>query len=184
MAKQNDATQLNTCTLKKAENENRLRIPASVHGLQALRSLAQLPRRIKTFDISNIRGSDPIAAMVCFIYGRAKKSEYRKFAINRVEGLIDSETMRVVVGRRDRRLLEEGKEMPGLILIDRGRGQPSSVKRVLEGLGLGSPPVVGFAKRLEVIYPPEQSEPRVLSKPSPARKLLVQACHEAHRFAP
>ena len=183
MAMQNAAMQLNTYTLKKAENKNRLSVPASVLALQEVLRLAQPPRRIETFDISNIQGSDPVASMVCFVDGRARKSEYKKFSINTVEGSNDFAMMREVVERRYRRLLEEGKELPGLILIDGGKGQLSSAKRVLDELGLERLPVVGLAKRLEEIYFPEQSEPLVLPKSSPALKLLMQARDEAHRFA-
>ena len=155
--------------------------------LRALRDLLDLevePRRIECFDISNIQGSDIVASMVCFEEGLPKKSEYRKF---RVRGLgaspDDFAAMREVVGRRYRRRLEEGKDLPDLILIDGGPGQLSAATEALAELGIGHQPVASIAKKEEVIFVPGRAEPIVLPHSSPVLQLVQRVRDEAHRFA-
>ena len=155
--------------------------------LRALRDLLDLevePRRIECFDISNIQGSDVVASMVCFEEGLPKKSEYRKF---RVRGLgpapDDFAAMREVVGRRYRRRLEEGKDLPDLILIDGGPGQLSAATAALAELGIGHQPVASLAKKEEVIFVPGRAEPIVLPHSSPVLQLVQRVRDEAHRFA-
>jgi excinuclease ABC subunit C len=155
--------------------------------LRALRDLLDLevePRRIECFDISNIQGSDIVASMVCFEEGLPRKSEYRKF---RVRGLgpdpDDFAAMREVVGRRYRRLLEEGKDLPDLILIDGGPGQLSAATAALAELGIGHQPVASLAKKEEVIFVPGRAEPIVLPHSSPVLQLVQRVRDEAHRFA-
>jgi excinuclease ABC subunit C len=155
--------------------------------LRALRDLLDLevePRRIECFDISNIQGSDIVASMVCFEEGLPKKSEYRKF---RVRGLgaspDDFAAMREVVGRRYRRLLEEGKDLPDLILIDGGPGQLSAATEALAELGIGHQPVASIAKKEEVIFVPGRAAPIVLPHSSPVLQLVQRVRDEAHRFA-
>ena len=155
--------------------------------LRALRDLLDLevePRRIECFDISNIQGSDIVASMVCFEEGLPRKSEYRKF---RVRGLgpapDDFAAMREVVGRRYRRRLEEGKDLPDLILIDGGPGQLSAATAALAELGIGHQPVASLAKKEEVIFVPGRAEPIVLPHSSPVLQLVQRVRDEAHRFA-
>ena len=155
--------------------------------LRALRDLLDLevePRRIECFDISNIQGSDIVASMVCFEEGLPRKSEYRKF---RVRGLgpapDDFAAMREVVGRRYRRRLEEGKDLPDLILIDGGPGQLSAATDALAELGIGHQPVASIAKKEEVIFVPGRAEPIVLPHSSPVLQLVQRVRDEAHRFA-
>jgi excinuclease ABC subunit C len=155
--------------------------------LRALRDLLDLevePRRIECFDISNIQGSDVVASMVCFEEGQPRKSEYRKF---RVRGLganpDDFAAMREVVGRRYRRLLEEGKDLPDLILIDGGPGQLSAATDALAELGIGHQPVASLAKKEEVIFVPGRPAPIVLPRSSPVLQLVQRVRDEAHRFA-
>jgi len=155
--------------------------------LRALRDLLDLevePRRIECFDISNIQGSDIVASMVCFEEGLPKKSDYRKF---RVRGLgpapDDFAAMREVVGRRYRRRLEEGKELPDLILVDGGPGQLSAATEALAELGIGHQPVASIAKKEEVIFVPGRAEPIVLPHSSPVLQLVQRVRDEAHRFA-
>jgi len=155
--------------------------------LRALRDLLDLevePRRIECFDISNIQGSDVVASMVCFEEGLPKKSDYRKF---RVRGLgpapDDFAAMREVVGRRYRRRLEEGKELPDLILVDGGPGQLSAATEALAELGIGHQPVASIAKKEEVIFVPGRAEPIVLPHSSPVLQLVQRVRDEAHRFA-
>lgn len=155
--------------------------------LRALRDLLDLevePRRIECFDISNIQGSDVVASMVVFEDGRPRKPDYRKFRIRGLGGAPDDfAAMREVVGRRYRRVLEEGGEMPDLVLIDGGKGQLSAATAALEELGLGHQPVASLAKREEVIFVPGHDAPLVLPHSSPVLQLVQRVRDEAHRFA-
>jgi excinuclease ABC subunit C len=155
--------------------------------LRALRDLLDLevePRRIECFDISNIQGSDIVASMVVFEAGVPKKSDYRKFRIRGVSGAPDDfASMREVVGRRYRRLLEEGKELPELVLIDGGKGQLSAAVQALEELGLGEQAVASLAKKEELIFVRGREEPLALPRSSPVLQLVQRVRDEAHRFA-
>lgn len=182
-ASQNAGLQLGMRLLKRDEERERRQIPKSVSLLQEGLRLPVPPRRIETFDISNTQGTDPVASMVCFVDGRPRKSEYRKFAIKDVIGPNDFAMMREVVGRRYQRILDEEGALPDLIIIDGGKGQLSSARQVLDELGLVDLPVFGLAKRLEELFAPGVSEPTVLPKTSAALKLLMQTRDEAHRFA-
>ena len=141
------------------------------------------PRRIEAFDNSNIQGAHAVAGMVCFIDGKPRKSEYRKFNIKTVEGIDDFASMREVVGRRYKRVLDEQKSLPDLILIDGGKGQLLAAKSALDVLGLGYVPIIGLAKRLEEVFKPEIAEPQNIAKSSPGLHLLRQIRDEVHRFA-
>ena len=155
--------------------------------LRALRDLLGLevePHRIECFDISNIQGSDIVASMVCFEDGLPKKSEYRKFRVKSVSGAPDDfASMREVVGRRYRRLLEEGKDLPDLVLIDGGKGQLGAAAAALDELGLGEQPVASLAKREELIFVRERDEAIALPRDSPVLQLVQRVRDEAHRFA-
>jgi len=155
--------------------------------LRALRDLLDLeeePRRIECFDISNIQGSDIVASMVCFVDGLPRKSEYRKFRVKTVTGGPDDfASMREVVGRRYKRLLEEGKELPELVLIDGGLGQLGAASEALEELGLGDQPIASLAKREELIYRRGRDGPITLPHSSPVLQLVQRVRDEAHRFA-
>jgi excinuclease ABC subunit C len=155
-----------------------------LRGLQDLLQLEVEPRRIECFDISNIQGSDVVASMVVFEDGLSKKSDYRKFRIKGLGGLPDDfASMREVVGRRYRRLLEEGKELPDLVLIDGGKGQLSAATEALAELGLGDQPVASLAKREELIFVPGRDEPVALPRSSPVLQFVQRVRDEAHRFA-
>jgi excinuclease ABC subunit C len=155
--------------------------------LRALRDVLDLemePRRIECFDVSNIQGSDVVASMVVFEAGLPKKSEYRKFRVKGLSGTPDDfASMREVVGRRYRRRLEEGKELPDLVLIDGGKGQLGAAITALEELGLGDQPVVSLAKREELIFVRGRDEPIALPRSSPVLQLVQRVRDEAHRFA-
>ena len=156
--------------------------------LRALRDVLDLelePRRIECFDISNIQGSDIVASMVCFEDGLPKKSDYRKYRIRGVGGAPDDfASMREVVGRRYRRLLEEGKELPDLILIDGGQGQLHAAMHALAELGLGHQPIASLAKREELLFVPgREQDPIRLPHSSPVLQLVQRVRDEAHRFA-
>ena len=145
--------------------------------------LPKEPRHIECFDNSNIQGSNPVAACVVFINGKPAKKEYRKFNIKTVKGPDDFASMEEVVFRRYRRLLDEDRPLPQLIVIDGGKGQLSSSVKSLDALGLrGKIAIIGIAKRLEEIYFPEDPIPLYLDKKSESLKIIQQLRNEAHRF--
>jgi excinuclease ABC subunit C len=155
--------------------------------LRALRDLVDLelePNRIECFDISNIQGSDVVASMVVFEAGLPKKSDYRKFRVKGVSGAPDDfASMREVVGRRYRRLLEEGKDLPDLVLVDGGKGQLGAAVAALEELGIGDQPVISLAKREELVFVRGRDQPLALPRASPVLQLVQRVRDEAHRFA-
>ncbi|WP_247231919.1 excinuclease ABC subunit UvrC [Telluribacter sp. SYSU D00476] len=152
--------------------------------LKADLQIKTLPRRIECFDNSNIQGTNPVAAMVCFVDGKPSKKDYRHFTIKTVVGPNDFASMREVVGRRYSRVLSEGDQLPDLIVVDGGKGQLSAACDALKELGLyGQVPIIGIAKRLEEIYYPEDSLPLYIDKKSESLKLIQQIRDEAHRFA-
>ncbi len=157
--------------------------PYGVVALQRDLRLEVAPRRIECFDISNTGGTDSVASLVVFVDGKPKKSEYRKFKIRSVDGPNDFASMREVVERRFKRLLEEQATLPDLLMVDGGKGQLSSAVEVLNGLGLTSQPVIGLAKQLEEVFLPGRSDPELLPKASGGLRLLQQIRDEAHRFA-
>ena len=141
------------------------------------------PRHIECFDNSNIQGTNPVAACVVFKNGKPSKKEYRNFNIKTVEGPDDFASMEEVVFRRYKRLLEEGKSIPQLIVIDGGKGQLSSSLKSLDILGLRNKiAIIGIAKRLEEIYYPDDPVPLYLDKKSETLKIIQQLRNEAHRF--
>ncbi|MCK0161393.1 excinuclease ABC subunit UvrC [Allomuricauda sp. F6463D] len=145
--------------------------------------LSEEPRHIECFDNSNIQGSNPVAACVVFKDGKPSKKEYRHFNIKTVEGPDDFASMEEVVFRRYKRLLEEDKPLPQLIVIDGGKGQLSSALKSLDVLGLrGKIAIIGIAKRLEEIYFPDDPVPLYLDKRSESLKIIQQLRNEAHRF--
>lgn len=146
--------------------------------------LKSLPRHIECFDNSNIQGTNPVAAMVCFKNGKPSKKDYRHFIIKTVIGPNDFASMKEIVGRRYARLIQENEPLPDLIVIDGGKGQLSAACEALNEVGLyGKVPIVGIAKRLEEIYFPEDSFPLYIDKKSESLKLIQQIRDEAHRFA-
>jgi excinuclease ABC subunit C len=155
-----------------------------LRALQDLLDLEVEPRRIECFDISNIQGADIVASMVAFEDGLPKKSDYRKFRVKTVSGAPDDfASMREVVGRRYKRLLEEGKELPDLVLIDGGKGQLGAAVEALDELGLGDQPVASLAKQEELIFLRGREGPIALPRSSPVLQLVQRVRDEAHRFA-
>jgi excinuclease ABC subunit C len=145
--------------------------------------LQEQPRHMECFDNSNFQGSYPVSACVVFRDGKPAKSEYRHFNVRTVEGPNDFATMQEVIERRYRRLLEENKALPQLIIIDGGKGQLSAAVEVLKKMGVyGSVAVIGIAKRLEELYYPEDTLPLYLDKKSETLKVIQQMRDEAHRF--
>ncbi len=146
--------------------------------------LPELPRRIECFDISHIQGAETVASMVVWEDGKMNKSAYRKFKVMTVLGVDDFASMREVVERRYRRLKDEDKPMPSLILIDGGLGQLHAAADALESLVFTSQPLASIAKREEVIYVyGNESEPAVLDRRSPVLHLVQTIRDESHRFA-
>jgi len=145
--------------------------------------LHEEPRHIECFDNSNIQGTNPVAACVVFKNGKPSKKEYRNFNIKTVVGPDDYASMEEVVYRRYKRLLEEEKPLPQLIIIDGGKGQLSSALKSLEILGLrGTIAIIGIAKRLEELFYPEDKYPLYLDKKSETLKIIQHLRNEAHRF--
>jgi excinuclease ABC subunit C len=146
--------------------------------------LPELPRRIECFDISHIQGAETVASMVVWEDGKMNKSAYRKFKVMTVLGVDDFASMREVVTRRYRRLKEEDKPMPSLILVDGGLGQLHAAAEALESLGFTSQPLASIAKKEEVIYLyGNEDEPVVLDRRSPVLHLVQMIRDESHRFA-
>ena len=179
---ENNARLLLTERRLKRENR-RSQAPAAVLALQRDLHLEKAPRWIEAVDISNIQGSDPVASLVCFVDGRARKREYRHFKITGIEGPNDFAMMQQVVTRRFKRLMEENKPFPDLLLVDGGKGQLSSAIAALRALGIADQPVVGLAKRLEEVFLPGLSNAQNIPKTSSSLKLLQMLRDESHRFA-
>src|ERR1700722_19249009 len=161
--------------------------------LQDALSLTELPKRIECFDISHIQGAETVASMVVWEDGRMKKSDYRKFIIRTVEGVDDFASMREVVTRRYKRLLEEKKNdkkpedrnnMPSLVLIDGGLGQLHAAAEALDSLEIINQPLAAIAKREEILYVyGQEKDPIALDHHSPVLHLIQLIRDEAHRFA-
>jgi excinuclease ABC subunit C len=142
------------------------------------------PNHIECFDVSNIQGTNSVAACVVFIDGKPMKKMYRKFIIKTVEGPNDFKSMEEIIYRRYSRLLNENKSLPKLIVIDGGKGQLSSAVKSLKKLDLyKSIPIIGIAKRLEELYFPNDSIPLYLNKKSESLKVIQNLRNEAHRFS-
>tara|TARA_B100000029_G_scaffold516383_1_gene629315 strand:- start:4368 stop:6203 length:1836 start_codon:yes stop_codon:yes gene_type:complete len=167
----------------RKKNKRKDLVPVMVKELQEDLNLSIPPRRIEAFDISNIQESDAVGAMVCFIDGRPRKSEYRKFKIKSVKGIDDFAMMREIVFRRYSRLKDEKGKFPDLILIDGGKGQLNMAISALRELGLDYIFIVSLAKRLEEVFVPNHSEAQSISKNSPGILLLRKIRDEVHRFA-
>src|ERR1700756_3232689 len=166
-------------------------------AVQNVLNLLEEPRRIESFDISHIQGTDTVASMVVWEDGRMKKSEYRKFIIrgdggNGASGDVlpvlrqndDFASMREAVTRRYRRVLEEKRPMPSLILIDGGIGQLHAAAQALESLQIINQPLASIAKKEEILYIlGQEDEPCILERHSPVLHLIQQIRDETHRFA-
>jgi excinuclease ABC subunit C len=145
--------------------------------------LQELPTHIECFDNSNIQGTSPVAACVVFIDGKPAKTEYRHFHVKTVTGANDFASMEEIISRRYTRLLNEGKPLPQLIIIDGGKGQLSAAVKSMKTIGIyGKVAVLGIAKRLEELYFPGDSIPLYLDKNSKTLKLIQHMRNEAHRF--
>ncbi len=158
-------------------------VTGAVKQLQDDLQLEAPPRRIEAFDISHLGGTNTVASMVCFVDGKPRKSEYRKYNIKSVRGIDDYASIREAVFRRYKRVREEGLPFPDLVLIDGGKGQLSMALSALRALGLDYIPIIGLAKRLEEVFLPGRSDPQSIARQSAGLKLLQRVRDEAHRFA-
>ena len=156
---------------------------AAIDELGLALGLSPAPRTMECFDISHISGTYCVASMVHFADGRPDKNHYRRFQIKSFIGNDDFRAMEEVVGRRYRRLAEEGKPMPDLVVIDGGRGQIGAALKAFYALDLQPPALIGLAKKHETIIFPDERAPLNLSLNSPALHLLQRLRDEAHRFA-
>ena len=153
-------------------------------ALQDALNLPEPPKRIECFDISHIQGAETVASMVVWEDGQMKKSDYRKFIIREVQGVDDFASMREVVARRYKRVAQEKKAMPSLVLIDGGLGQLHAAQQALESLEVINQPLAAIAKREEIIYVcGQEDEPVALDHHSPVLHLVQMIRDEAHRFA-
>ena len=152
--------------------------------LQEVVGMLEPPKRIECFDISHIQGAETVASMVVWEGGKMKKSDYRKFIIRTVEGVDDFASMREVVTRRYKRLQQEEKPMPSLVLVDGGLGQLHAAAEALESLEIINQPLASIAKREEILYVyGQEKDPIALDHHSPVLHLIQLIRDEAHRFA-
>jgi excinuclease ABC subunit C len=153
-------------------------------ALQEALTLAEPPERIECFDISHIQGAETVASMVVWEKGAMKKADYRKFQVKTVSGVDDFASMREIIHRRYKRLQEDKKPMPSLVLIDGGLGQLHAAADALEEIGLTTQPLASIAKREEIIYVHgQEDDPVVLDRRSPVLHVIQRIRDESHRFA-
>lgn len=167
-------------------SKTRKQTPAEriLRTLQQDLQMKELPMHIECFDNSNIQGSNPVSSCVVFKNAKPAKKDYRHYNVKTVEGPDDYASMEEVVYRRYRRLLNEGKSLPQLVIIDGGKGQLSAAMNSVRALDLEDKmTVIGIAKKLEEIFFPGDSVPLYINKKSESLKLIQQARNEAHRFA-
>lgn len=147
-------------------------------------NLKNIPFHIECYDISNIQGSNTVASLVTFQDGYPNKKEYRRYKIKDIDKPDDFESMKQVISRRYKRVIDENLSFPDLIIIDGGKGQLSSACEALKELNIyNKTNIIGLAKKLEEVYFPNDSMPILLNKKSYYLKLLQQIRNEAHRFA-
>jgi excinuclease ABC subunit C len=177
------------CQNAKQSYDQRFRVlkpnqKAIQEALQDALTLEDLPTRIECFDISHIQGVETVASMVVWENGEMKKSDYRKFQIKTVTGNDDFASMREVIHRRYKRLIDDEKPLPSLILIDGGLGQLRAAYDALAEIGMTSQPLASIAKKEEIVYVHgQESDPVVLDRRSPVLHLIQRIRDESHRFA-
>jgi excinuclease ABC subunit C len=165
---------------------NQKKTPKEILLLEKLKEdlrLKSIPTHIECFDNSNILGSQPVASCVVFKNGKPSREEYRHFNIKTVTGPDDYASMSEIIYRRYKRILDENKELPELIIIDGGKGQLNAAVKSLEALDLtGRVTIIAIAKRLEEIFVPHDPVPIYLDKHSLSLRIIQHARNEAHRF--
>jgi excinuclease ABC subunit C len=168
---------------KRMEHKPQHRTGKNLEKLRNDLHMSDIPVHIECFDNSNIMGTNPVAACVVFRNGRPSKKDYRHFNIKTVTGPDDFTSMEEIVFRRYKRALDEGTDLPQLVIIDGGKGQLSSAMKSITKLELREKiTVIGIAKKLEEIYFPGDSVPIYLDKNSISLKIIQQLRNEAHRF--
>ena len=180
-----NATQHRDERLRMMEKLNpEQRTTRTLTAMQRDLRMTTLPRHVECFDNSNIGGTSAVASCVVFRNAKPAKKEYRHYNIKTVEGADDFASMREVVTRRYSRLVQDGEELPQLLVVDGGKGQVSATLEALEGIGLrGQMTVVGIAKRLNEVYFPGDSVPLYIDKNSETLHVIQRLRDEAHRFA-
>lgn len=160
------------------------RVPEEVVQLRDALGMRELPRRIECFDISNFQGGHPVASLVHFESAEPVKNRYRHFRIRGIEAPNDFAMMEHVVERHFRSLQQDALPLPGLVVVDGGRGQLGAARRALQRCELAERVhLIGLAKRNEEVFHGDEPQPIVLPRTSPALKLLQRVRNEAHRFA-
>jgi len=177
------------CQNAKQSYDQRFRVLAPSiknmqEALQDALTLAEPPERIECFDISHIQGAETVASMVVWEKGAMKKSDYRKFQVKTVSGVDDFASMREIIHRRYKKLQDDKKPFPSLILIDGGLGQLHAAADALEEIGLTTQPLASIAKREEIIYVHgQEDDPVILDRRSPVLHVIQRIRDESHRFA-
>jgi excinuclease ABC subunit C len=176
--------------INRDEITEKITASRSLSDLKEKLGLPIVPVMIEAFDISNTAGTDPVGSMVRFTNGTPDKTNYRRYKIKTVTGIDDFSMLAETVSRRYSRLMKESTHMPGLVIIDGGKGQLSSALSVFNKLKIRTVPVISLAKKQEEIYLPEKwgaakirPEPVTLPPDSPALRLVQHIRDEAHRFA-
>ena len=179
-----NAKQYKVDKLKRMEKLNPdQRVMRTLLAMQRDFRLSELPRHVECFDNSNIQGTNPVASCVVFRNAKPSKKDYRHFNIKTVEGPDDFASMKEVLTRRYTRLMEEGEELPQLVVVDGGKGQLSAAVEAFDAIGIrGRVALVGIAKRLEEIYFPGDSVPLYIDKNSESLRVVQHLRDEAHRF--
>ncbi|MBL4591629.1 MAG: UvrB/UvrC motif-containing protein [Phycisphaerales bacterium] len=161
----------------------------SCASLQRTLGMDKPIRCVEGFDIAHLQGNETVASKVCFVDGRPFKQEYRRFRIKSFQNLPggrandDFQSMREVISRRYREAGAGHELYPDVVLIDGGIGQLHAAMEAFEQLDVQPPMVVSLAKKEELIYTMNSSEPIKLGKNNPGLRLLMQVRDESHRFA-
>ncbi|MEO7524618.1 MAG: excinuclease ABC subunit UvrC [Ferruginibacter sp.] len=175
--------ELHAKKILKLEDKSDSEKKAALLQLQVDLQLPEVPYHIECFDNSNLQGTNAVGAMVCFKDGQPSKADYRHFNIKTVEGINDFASMAEVVGRRYKRLMEENKPLPQLIIIDGGKGQLSAALESIQALGLtGKTTLVGLAKNQEELFFAGDTASLQLPWTSESLKLIRRIRDEVHRF--
>lgn len=155
---------------------------SQLNVLKKILGLKRIPFTIEAIDVSSLTGKEATGSVIVFKDGVPDKSNYRRYRIKEVEGIDDYKMIAEVVRRRYRRLKEERKPLPDLVIIDGGKGHLGVAKKELDKLGLKIP-VIGIAKKNEEIWLPGEVEPLIIPKDSAVLHLIQRVRNEAHRFA-
>jgi len=169
--------------IKEPELAQKMETARTLSNLKNYLFLKTVPVEIECIDISNIQGQQAVGSVVRFNNGLPDKSNYRRFKIKTVSAIDDYAMMREVVQRRYSRLIKENRKLPDLVMIDGGKGHLDTAKKTLTSLNLKTLPVISLAKKDELIFTTDKSEPLALTKDNPALQLLQHIRDEAHRFA-